>query len=52
MISMAEIVSERDHKAKQEMKQLYDRSAREKSLEEGKMVLVRKPGLSGKLEEV
>ena len=30
MISTAEMVSERDHKAKQEMKQLYDRSARER----------------------
>ena len=52
MISMAEMVCERNHKAKQEMKQLYDKSAREKSLEEGEMVMARKPGLSGKLKDV
>ena len=49
MAEMSEIVSDREKKAKSDMKRFYDRSARVKSFEVGEMVLVRKPGLQCKL---
>ena len=48
MAEMAEIVSDREMKAKALMKKYYDRSAKMKSFDPGQMVLVRKPGLHGK----
>ena len=49
MLEMSEIVSDRELKAKQNMKKFYDKSARVKSFSAGEMVLVRKPGLHSKL---
>ena len=49
MCKMAEIVSDREAKAKQTMKRFYDRSASSKTFAVGDMVLVRKPVLHGKL---
>ena len=49
MVEMAEVVSDRERKSKQEMKRYYDRSAKLKSFGVGEMVLVRKPGLHCKL---
>ena len=49
MCEMAEIVSDREAKAKQTMKRFYDRSASSKTFAVGDMVLVRKPVLHGKL---
>ena len=49
MGEMAEIVSDRETKAKQTMKKFYDRSASIKTFSAGDMVLVRKPVLHGKL---
>ena len=46
----AEIVSDRELKAKATMKSFYDRSATVKSFKEGDMVLVKKPVLSGKMD--
>ena len=48
MAEMAEIVYDREMKAKALMKKYYDRSAKMKSFDPGQMVLVRKPGLHGK----
>ena len=49
MVDMAEVVSDRERKAKAEMKRFYDCSARVKKFAVGEMVLVRKPGLKCKL---
>ena len=49
MTEMAEIVSDRELKAKQTMKHFYDKSASIKTFLAGEMVLVRKPGLHCKL---
>ena len=49
MAEMSEIVSDREKKAKKDMKHFYDRSAKMKNFVEGEMVLVRKPGLHSKL---
>ena len=49
MIEMAEIVSDRELKAKQLMKKQYDKTAKVKSFAAGEMVLVRKPELHSKL---
>ena len=46
---MSEIVSDRERKAKQEMKRFYDKSAKVKLFAVGEMVLVRKPGLHSKM---
>ena len=49
MVDMSEIVSDREMKAKREMRHFYDKSAKIKSFAVGEMVLVRKPGLHSKL---
>ena len=49
MLDMSELVSDREKKAKMEMKKYYDRSARVKNFDVGEMVLVRKPGLHSKV---
>ena len=49
MCAMAEVVSDREAKAKDKMKLYYDKSARVKSFVEGEMVLRRKPVLTGKM---
>ena len=49
MCAMAEVVSDREAKAKAKMKYFHDRSATIKSFAEGEMVLVRKPVLHGKM---
>ena len=49
MMDMAEIVSDRERKAKETMKRFYDRSAKVKTFGEGDMVLVRKPGIHSKM---
>ena len=49
MCAMAEVVSDREVKAKAKMKSFYDRSATIKSFVAGDMVLVRKPVLHGKM---
>ena len=49
MAEMALIVSDRERKAKQVMKQQYDKTASVKTFSAGEMVLVRKPGLQSKL---
>ena len=49
MCEMAEVVSDREAKAKAKMKQYYDKSASVKSFVEGEMVLRRKPVLKGKM---
>ena len=46
-----EVVSDRERKAKQDMKKFYDKSAKVKSFSVGEMVLVRKSGLHSKLGE-
>ena len=50
MSGMSEIVSDRELKAKATMKSFYDRSAAVKAFEEGAMVLVKKPVLTGKMD--
>ena len=50
MGELAEIVSDRELKAKATMKSFYDRSASVKTFQEGDMVLVKKPVLSGKMQ--
>ena len=49
MVEMAAIVGDRERKAKNEMKRVYDRSAKLKVFDVGDMVLVRKPGLRCKM---
>ena len=49
MAEMAVIVSDREKRAKNEMKRVYDRSAKMKTFSVGDLVLVRKPGLHCKL---
>ena len=49
MSEMALIISDREVKAKAEMKKFYDRSAKAKTFSDGEMVLVRKPGLHSKM---
>ena len=49
MVEMAEVVSDRERKAKADMKRFYDKSAKVKKFCEGEMVLVRKPGLHSKM---
>ena len=49
MVDMAEVVSDRERKAKADMKRFYDRSAKVKQFGVGEMVLVRKPGLQCKM---
>ena len=51
MAEMALIVSDREKKAKSDMKRFYDRSAKAKSFSVGDMVLVRKPGLHAKMND-
>ena len=46
---MALIVTDREAKARAQMKTVYDHKAKEKTLEPGELVLVKKPGLTGKL---
>ena len=50
IFEMSELVSERELKAKVEMKRHYDRTARAKLFNEGDMVIIRKPMRRGKLE--
>ena len=49
MAEMAQLVSTRETKAKEKMKQFYDRGAKMKTLQVGEMVIVREPGLVGKM---
>ena len=49
MVEMAVVVSDREKKAKADMKRFYDWSAKAKTFAEGEMVLVRKPGLHSKM---
>ena len=49
MVEMAVVVSDREKKAKADMKRFYDRSAKVKTFAEGEMVLVRKPGIHSKM---
>ena len=49
MTEMAQLVSDRESKAKASMKAFYDRSAKEKTFEPGDMVIVRNPVLKGKM---
>ena len=49
MVELSEIVSDRERKAKDVMKKVYDRKATVKSFEKGEMVLVRKPGIRAKM---
>lgn len=49
MKDMAEIVSERERKAKDVMKKFYDRKATVKCFEEGDLVLFRRPGINAKM---
>ena len=46
---MALIVTDREAKAKAQMKTVYDRKAKEKTFEPGELVLVKKPSLTGKM---
>ena len=48
MAEMTNVVSKREKLAKAKMKQVFDRSAKEKSFDPGDLVLIRKPGLKGK----
>ena len=49
MALMSEVVTEKEKVAKAKMKQVFDKSAKEKSFNVGDLVLIRKPGLKGKL---
>ena len=49
LAEMALIVTDREAKAKAQMKTVYDRKAKEKILAPGELVLVKKPGLTGKM---
>ena len=49
IVEMVEVVSDREMKAKADMKRFYDKSAKVKKFCEGEMVLVRKPGLHSKM---
>ena len=49
MLEKSEIVSDRERKAKQDMKKFYDKLAKVGSFSVGEMVLLRKPGLHSKL---
>ena len=49
MALMSEVVTEKERVAKAKMKQVFDKSAKEKSFSVGDLVLIRKPGLKGKL---
>ena len=49
MAEMAVVASDRERKAKADMKRFYDRSVKAKTFCEGEMVLVRKPGLHSKM---
>ena len=49
MVEMAVAVSNRERKAKADMKRFYDKSAKVKKFCEGEMVLVRMPGLHSKM---
>ena len=49
MALMSAVVTEREKLAKAKMKEAFDRHAREKSFSVGDSVLIRKPGLQGKL---
>ena len=51
MCAIAEVVSDREAKAKAKMKTFYDRSATIKSFAEGDMVVVRKPVLRKKMSK-
>ena len=48
LAEMALIVTDREAKAKAQMKTVYDRKAKEKILEPGELVLVKKPGQVGR----
>ena len=50
IFEMSELVSERELKAKVDMKKHYDRTARAKLFSEGDMVIIRKPIRRGKLD--
>lgn len=52
MLDMAAIVLERESKAKVIMKKHYDKTAKEVTFKEGDSVLVHKPGLHGKMDDV
>ena len=52
LADMKEVVSDRKKVAKEKMKALYDRQAKDRQLEEGTLILVRTPDLKGKLEDV
>ena len=49
MVELAEVVSDRERKAKSTMKRFYNKSAVVKTFVAGDMVLVRKPGIHSKM---
>jgi len=51
MEAMSLLVSSRERAAKEKMKSIYDKKAKSRSLEVGSMVLMRVPGLTGKLDD-
>ena len=51
LVSMAELVSTRESASKVKMKDTYDKKSRPRELDAGSMVLMRVPGLVGKLDD-
>lgn len=51
MEAMSQLASSREKAAKEKMKKAYDQKAKQRSFEVGSMVLMRVPGLTGKLED-
>ena len=49
MAEMAQLVSTREAKAKEKMKQFDDKGVKMKTIQVGEMILVRKPGLINKI---
>ena len=48
---MRDVVREKEKKAKEKMKRFYDRKAKVREFEVGSLVMIRIPGMSGKLED-
>ena len=51
LVSMVELVSTRESASKVKMKDTYDTKSRPRELDVGSMVLMRVPGLVGKLDD-
>ena len=51
LVSMAELASTRESASKVKMKDTYDKKSRPRELDVGSMVLMRVPGLVGKLDD-